>query len=726
MKQAFAFFLITLYLCSHSQNTQWAKGLGTVNDDYGISIAHDGAGNRFVTGTFTGTIDLDPGSSTYTAVSANAGQLPDAFILKLDTNGNFIWAKSFGGGISNISIAYDPNGGLYVSGTYSGTCDFDPGPNTLPISSNFGSNDVFVTHLDAAGNYLWTRVFGGLGADYGRCLTVDAAGSVYTSGSFMSQVDFDPGLGTASYTASGIITSDIFVSKLDVLGNFQWVAVMGGPSYAEGVAITNDASGNLYLTGYYDGVTDFDGGTGTYTLTSNGGVSPFVTKLNGLGGLVWAQGFPCDISAAGWDVSVDLFGNVYAAGYFMGAIDFDPGAGVNTVNSMNSNADAFVTKFDAAGNLTWVLNYMSNGSDYCHAVRTDALGDVYIAGNFSDTMDFDPGAATFTLPVSGNSGAWHDVFVSKLSPAGNFMWAKKMGGPDNDFCTAMDISQSGSIYLTGFFGGVAEFDTGVGTNTLSSNGNADVFVAKLSSCPSPAGAITGPATVCNQGGPIAYSITPVSGASGYVWALSSGTLNSGQNTNSVGVTFGTGNSTLSVIPANACSSAQGGSLAVVINAAPTLSVTSNRTVVCQGTPAVLIASGAASYTWSPGNSNLTTIVVSPVITTTYNVAGTGTNGCVSAPATLVLQVSSCIGIEENTAANDVSAIYPNPTAGACLIEIRERSVITVFDLTAKELMRLECSQPGLHRLDLSEFRAGIYIVEIYSNESVQRQKIVKE
>src|SRR5207245_7660598 len=122
-------------------------------------IAADSAGNVYTTGFFSGTADFDPGPGTFNVISAG-GQ--DIFVSKLDTDGNFIWAKALGGNAQDIGfgIAVDGVGNVMTTGFFFGTADFDPGPGTFNLTSS-GLFDTFVSKLYSSGNFVWPSDLGG-------------------------------------------------------------------------------------------------------------------------------------------------------------------------------------------------------------------------------------------------------------------------------------------------------------------------------------------------------------------------------------------------------------------------------------------------------------------------------------------------------------------------------------------------------------------------------------
>ena len=194
---------------------QWAKQFTGPDDVFSNAVARDASGNVYTTGSFRGTVDFDPGPATFNLISPG----PDfMFVSKLDAAGNFVWAKQIGEAgtpCRGNSIALDASGNVYTTGAFGGgaggTVDFDPGPAIFNLTSA-GQDDIFVSKLDAAGNFVWAKQLGGTDTDAGRSIALDASGNVYTTGSFSGTADFDPGAATFNLTAAGGF--DIFVSKL--------------------------------------------------------------------------------------------------------------------------------------------------------------------------------------------------------------------------------------------------------------------------------------------------------------------------------------------------------------------------------------------------------------------------------------------------------------------------------------------------------------------------------
>lgn len=464
------FALFLGLIAGNAQNYQWAKSMGGPSQDAANSIALDGSGNLYTIGIFTGTVDFDPGMGTSNLTSIGNS---DIFISKLDSAGNFIWAKSIGGpsGDFGSSIALDRSGNVYATGNFIDTVDFDPGVGITNLISS-GGRDIFISKLNSAGNFIWAKSMGGSSDDFGNSIVVDGTGNVHISGSFSDTVDFNPGVGITNLTSSG--GRDIFISRLDSAGNFIWAKSMGGPSDDFSSSIALDGSGNIHTSGNFSDTVDFDPGTGTAYLTSSGGQDIFISKLDAAGNFIWAKsmgGNAIDISSS---IAVDGSGNVHSTGFFSGIVDFDPGAGTTNLTS-NGIWDIFISKLDAAGNFSWAKNMGGNTVDIGDDITVDSSGNVYTTGVFSGIVDFDPGAATNNLSSAG----FDDIFISKLDAAGNFIWAKSIGGPADDFGYSIAVDGSGNVFTAGRFTGTADFDPGAGTRNLISAGNWDIFISKL-------------------------------------------------------------------------------------------------------------------------------------------------------------------------------------------------------------------------------------------------------
>jgi hypothetical protein len=247
----------------------------------GITVS----GNHvYLTGEFVGTVDFDPGPGKANLRTGGTG----GFVLKLTTGGTYVWARAFspsgsGGYCVPDSIGVDSAGNVYTSGGFGGTVDFDPGKGKVSLNSANGAG--YIVKLNSSGNYAWAKqlnvsLMGESSAyvpDFSSALTVDPSDSVYLTGGFSGTVDFNPGSGVFNLTSAG--GSDIFVSKIDTNGNFQWAVRAGNTGDDFGNAIAVNSFGDIYVTG------SIGGGTVDFDLTS----SYFDNRdlLTGPGGFLW-------------------------------------------------------------------------------------------------------------------------------------------------------------------------------------------------------------------------------------------------------------------------------------------------------------------------------------------------------------------------------------------------------------------------------------------------------
>ena len=329
-------------------NFIWAKQFGGTNDDQGLSMTVDDSANSYITGYFQGTVDFDSDPvGVYNLTSLGSSNI---FITKLDANGNFVWAKQFGGTSScaGLSLALDSAANVYTTGRFMGTADFDPDPVGIHNLTSAGGYDIFVSKIDANGNFIWAKQFGGINIGIGNSITVDDSGNVYTTGYFWGTSDFDPDLvGTQNLTSAG--SGDVFVSKLDANGNFMWAKQFAGTDMGMGNSIVVDKSGNVFTTGSFWYDTDFDPDpVGIQNLTVVGQHS-FISKLDAGGNFVWAGQLGGNSSDIGRSIALDDSGNVYTTGYFGNTADFDPGIGTNYLTSVGNN-DIYISKLDTNGN----------------------------------------------------------------------------------------------------------------------------------------------------------------------------------------------------------------------------------------------------------------------------------------------------------------------------------------------------------------------------------------
>jgi hypothetical protein len=304
-------------------NQLWSKsfGAGGFRDNYGESVSADTTGNVFVTGGFYGTVDFGGGG-------LNSEGSYDIFLAKFDAAGNHLWSKRFGASMGDYgeSVSADGSGNVFVTGDFSGTVDFGGGGLTAL------AGDMFLAKYDAAGNHLWSKRFGyfGAGSEHSASVSADSSGNVFVTGDFDMRVDF----GGGELTSAG--SADIFLAKYDAAGNHLWSKRFGAWGYDYGYSVSADSTGNVFVTGRFQGTVDFGGGG----LTALAG-DMFLAKFDAAGNHLWSKRF----GSAGWDdgraVSADSSGNVLMTGQFEETVDFG-GGGLTSAGGV----DIFVGKYE--------------------------------------------------------------------------------------------------------------------------------------------------------------------------------------------------------------------------------------------------------------------------------------------------------------------------------------------------------------------------------------------
>jgi hypothetical protein len=393
--------------------------------------------------------------------------------IPLHAQFNLVWSAGMGGAGIDVGthVFTDAAGNIYTAGYFDSSADFDPGPGVVTLTTA-GIEDVYITKQNSSGTLLWAKAFGGSNTDIPAGIGVDNAGNVYVSGFYGGAIDLDPSAATYSFFVGSI---EVFVSKFDANGNFVWGASMGSGANDKAFAMTVDGAGNVYTTGSFEGMMDFDPGAGTYQITpfGSGGTDVFVSKLNTNGVFAWAVNLGGIGSEVGYGICTDALSNVYVTGYFEDVADLDPGAGTFTLQSAGVE-DAFVCKLDPNGSFIWAKQFGATGVQNGYGLVTDGA-NLYITGDFQNTVDFDPGVGTFNM---SSTGAFYSSYAVKLTNAGNFVWAKSITGNNDVIGNEIRVNATG-VYWAGFNKGTADLDPGTGTNNSISATGYDSFLTVL-------------------------------------------------------------------------------------------------------------------------------------------------------------------------------------------------------------------------------------------------------
>lgn len=326
----------------------------------------------------------------------------------------------------------------------------------------------------------WALVWGGTWHDNGSAVITDSLGNVYVAGNFSDEADFDPVPERVASLSLPAYDTDFFLSKFSPTGEFHWSRIWGTPEdngmdQNQVRDMASDRAGNIYVAGYFEAALDFDPGEGVDEHTSQGRNDAFLSKFDSDGNFIRVLTWGGTSFDSILGVESDSVGNIYITGNFGETIDLDPGEGVEE-HSSNGDADVFVTKLDAEGNFIWARTWGGETSDYASAISLDSSSNVIISGSFhSETVDFDPGPGI----DEHQTFAGYDVFITKLTSDGEYIWTKTWGSYEDDSGPDVDVDGSGNIYVAGTLEEPMDVNPGTGVKTLYSNGDSDGYLVKL-------------------------------------------------------------------------------------------------------------------------------------------------------------------------------------------------------------------------------------------------------
>ena len=397
-------------------NPIWVKGFGGQADDVALDVAVDANDNLYITGYFQGAgalaFDADPGPGVFLLEQPAPFLSRDCFIIKLDSNGDFVWAKQV-------------------------------------------SNPAAVANEDS------------------KSIEVDSAGNVYIGGSF-NYADFDPDpiAEHILFSTNGGASTDGFLLKLDTDGNFVWVKTFDSTGIVQVIDMEFDTNEDLLLTGRFRNTVDLDPNAGSAPFTSNGNDDIFMAKLSSDGDFIWGQSFGGSTNDYVSTIK-NLPSGIYLGGEFAGTVDLDPSAGVNTFVSLGFS-DAYLSKFDTDGNYdySYVLGGDSTNFENFYDIKEGANGNLYATGQFSATTDFDNSAAEALTTSNGNS----DNFLLEMTTNGEYLNHWTVGGNNIENNHQLFINNNNEILtIGGFRSPDADFNPFAGEDIIPTTGNYDAY-----------------------------------------------------------------------------------------------------------------------------------------------------------------------------------------------------------------------------------------------------------
>lgn len=253
---------------------------------------------------------------------------------------------------------------------------------------------------------------------------------------------------------------------------YLWANSIGGSSNDLAKVMAVDNLGNVYLAGTFWGSVDFDPGNGTNQLTSNGMRDAFLAKYSENGDLLWAFSFGDGFDDEIIDIKLDNEGNLIITGSYMGTIDLDPGTSNANFSAVMDNNDGFLAKYSSSGNYIWGHSFGSLSNDYGKHLAINSANDIYLAGYFNYSVDFDFGSG-----INEFTGQF-DIFLAKYDKDGNHAWAIKIGANGQEYSHGLGFDKDENVLLYGRFQQTVDFDPGNNNSDLTASSNHDLFLAK--------------------------------------------------------------------------------------------------------------------------------------------------------------------------------------------------------------------------------------------------------
>ncbi len=337
-------------------------------------------------------------------------------------------------------------------------------------------------------NHLWSISYGTTASETPYKFATNAQGDIISTGYFTSDIDLDPSASTANFTNNG--SRDLYIQKLNSNGDFVWGKTIGSTGQDEGRDVVIDNADNIFILGTFENTVDFNTGGSNGVITSNGSRDVFLLKLNNTGDFVWVKNIGGIENDDCFSLVIDNNDNLYISGVFYQTVDFGLGSSPQPITSIGSS-DAFVLKLNNNGDYIWVKAYGSTSQDYAGQIMVNNLGEVYVAGGFANIVEFEYGVSqTYLTSTGGFFGL--DSYLLKLDNLGNYVWVKHTCSSIGDvFVMDSKMDNDGNIYNIGSIEDVTDFDPSSNTenaNTVSStnqyfiqklNSNGDLVWAKL-------------------------------------------------------------------------------------------------------------------------------------------------------------------------------------------------------------------------------------------------------
>jgi hypothetical protein len=475
-----------------SGDVQWGAYMGSPGVDFGAGVATDATGNVYVTGYYTGLMNLYNSSNTYVSNLAQYGG-QDVFLVKYDTNGQVRWGARTGspGTDAGTALATDVSGNVYVTGYYAGLMNIYNSSNVYVSNlSQYGGQDVFLIKYGPSGEFRWGARTGSPGTDAGNGVAVDVTGNVYVSGYYAGLMNLYSSSNVYISNLAQIGGQDVFVAQYDLNGNVFSVARAGSSGTDTATCIACDPTRfNTVCFGGTMGAAStfykpqFNTIVKNYTSLSTGYTSLLTFPANPIP--YWSLGLKSSGVTTDTETitssTVDTGANVFVAGYFTGSsIGYFQNVYVsyNSDGTVTSNMyaqtlvyqNAFLTKYNSTGTVLWSATLESaTGTSAVNGIASDPDGNVFVTGYYTGLMNLYSSSKTYVSNLVQFGG--QDVFLVKYGPNGNVIWSARTGTAGADSGNGIATDATGNVYVTGYYTGAMTLYNSSNVSSSTTQGN---------------------------------------------------------------------------------------------------------------------------------------------------------------------------------------------------------------------------------------------------------------
>ncbi|CDT29333.1 hypothetical protein BN1088_640001 [Sphingobacterium sp. PM2-P1-29] len=632
---------------------------------------------------------------------------------------------------------------------------------------NSSGADAFIAKFATNGTCVWSTYYGGPAVDLGISLDFDTAGYLFVAGRTNSTTGISTP-GSHQPTKAGNISGyDAFLLKMDTSGTPIWSTYFGG-NFNEG-SVGFDMCIDRYNNIYMAGNTNSSAGIATSNasqLTKSGSDDGFIAKFNNQGSLLWSTYYGSNLSDNINSITTDISGNLIVVGHTLSITGLSTGNAHLEIG--NGNIDAFIAKFDSAGQRLWGSYFGGSGNDLLYSVTTDSTNAIYCSGMTDSDSDI---ATTGAHQTAIGGTTEFDACIVKFNPDGSMNWSTYYGGSEVDYAYSISFannklffsgttaspnsittpdairpvynnsvtegvlatfSSTGQKLYATYLGGdagdltrsicVSGEDVFIGGGTLSPaglstpgahqtvfGGDLDGWLIKIKMCnlPQIPAQVLGNTEVCANSQQ-QYFVPAVNGADFYSWLLPTGWTGT-SNTDTINITIGSASGEIKVVALNTCGASDTISLAVTVKPAPQPNIDRNGSILS-------VSQTFTTYQWLlngnliNGATGMTHVAVENGI---YTLQVQGDNGCIGLSNSV--DIDDMVSMDNLLKQNGIR-IYPNPFRSKAYVETAIPLNIVLMDISGRVILTKTNIKTNTS-LDLFALPVGSFYFKMFDHKT---------